>query len=223
MEAAVSRQKVSSSWPVDTPKSQKEVGEDKKKQAKKRGQNAENQTYLMSQRDEKILGLFLLDSMGINRGSMYDTFGDKHSLFVEAFRQYGETVRRDMTDLLEETGSPKEKLETVMRDLVPGMLGADPQGSTCRGCLITNTAVELAPHDREVAEVARSLLERTALDFQRCLERAVAAGEVRQSINTAAVSRYLTTVIQGVMVMGKAGMPKTTIRDAIEIALTTLD
>ena len=48
----------------------------------------------------------LLDGMGINRGSMYDTFGDKHALFVDAVEHYCDTVMQKAFDLLATPGSP---------------------------------------------------------------------------------------------------------------------
>ncbi len=36
----------------------------------------------------------LLENMGINRGSLYDTFGNKRSLFLAAIAHYDETVSK---------------------------------------------------------------------------------------------------------------------------------
>ncbi len=30
----------------------------------------------------------LVDTMGLNRGSIYDTYGDKHSLFLQCLHSY---------------------------------------------------------------------------------------------------------------------------------------
>ena len=164
----------------------------------------------------------LLDCMGINRGSMYDTFGDKRALFLKAFDQYGETVNRQIAAALNAPGSPRRNLETVLRRIVSNMLVRDP-GSGCRGCLITNTAVELAPHDADIAAAVRTLLDRTTNAFEACLDRAVEAGEVRTDLNTRAVARHLSAVMQGLMVLGKAEIDEGYVQDVVDVALGGLN
>ena len=88
----------------------------------------------------------LLDAMGINRASMYDTFGDKHALFMAAFEHYGRTVTRGVEEVLDGPGSPLANIRKVLT-----RMAGDVVGGRSRGCLACNTAVELAPHDSEVA------------------------------------------------------------------------
>jgi TetR/AcrR family transcriptional repressor of nem operon len=81
----------------------------------------------------------LLEGMGIGRGSFYDTFGDKHALFLAALDRFEEARTSWVDEALE--GSGADGIEEVFRRTVEGMTGSGPR----RGCLLANTAVELAP------------------------------------------------------------------------------
>ncbi len=86
----------------------------------------------------------LLDGMGINRGSMYDTFGDKRALFLAAIDHYRQKVAGPLVEALFAPGSPLENIRKTLCRL------AEAAGTKeCRGCLITNVTVEIAPHDPE--------------------------------------------------------------------------
>src|SRR5438045_9407687 len=60
----------------------------------------------------------LVKHMGINRQSIYDTLGDKHSLFLQALDRYCETQSRKVFDVLERPGSVKRKLRRVVEEHV---------------------------------------------------------------------------------------------------------
>src|SRR6266700_5433476 len=76
----------------------------------------------------------LLDHLGIRRQSLYDTFGDKHTLFLEALKRYDQ--RNSATiDILEGSGSGKEAIERVFHRAVQTLGQTKPP----RGCLIVNT------------------------------------------------------------------------------------
>ncbi len=158
----------------------------------------------------------LLHAMGINRGSMYDTFGDKHALFLAAIKQYGDTVIRGLEETL---SSPGPVLETLRRVLT-GMGQAG--GDRCRGCLATNTIVETAPHDPEVAKATKCLLRRIETSFQSALDRARRAGEIPRGSDTKALARFLATTAQGLVVMSKGRASRAHVRDTVAVTIAAL-
>ena len=160
----------------------------------------------------------LLDAMRISRGSMYDTFGDKHALFSAAIDHYGRTVTCGLEEMLSASGSPLGNIRKVMSRMVEQALNGE-----CRGCLATNTAVELAQHDPQTAEAVTAILRRIEKAFQRTLQRAVTASELKRTTDTRAHARFLTGTVQGVVVMGKASASRATLKDIVTVALSTLD
>src|SRR5256714_13307197 len=92
----------------------------------------------------------LVRHMGINRQSLYDTFGDKHSLYLQALDRYREVEGRKMFELLERPGPVKRALRQLFGGVVECALG----GGERRGCFVGNATSELAGRCRETAEKA---------------------------------------------------------------------
>src|SRR5260370_2379057 len=67
----------------------------------------------------------MVNNMGINRVSIYDTFGDKHSLFLEALDRYREIQSRKVFEELERPGSMKKHLRRLFEETVAGALSAE--------------------------------------------------------------------------------------------------
>ncbi len=160
----------------------------------------------------------LLEGMGIGRQSLYDTFGDKHSLFLEAVEQYNQCATQKLVDSLSAAGSPLGNVRRTLMAMAE-MCGDKP----CRGCLLTNTLVELAPHDPEVAAAAKRVLSRVESAFRKTLERAVEQGELPKDAKVRALARFLCNTLQGLTVMGKAGASRGAVKDIVEVALSAVE
>src|SRR4029077_7688696 len=85
--------------------------------------------------------------MGITGASLYNAFGDKRSLFREVLQRYAERGRRDGNARLESRVPPKQAVSAFLGEIVERAVDGDR-----RGCLLVNTALEIAPHDPEVGE-----------------------------------------------------------------------
>ena len=178
---------------------------------------------------EKAMGLFwrkgyeatglteLTKEMGIGRQSLYNAFGDKHGLFVESIKHYSMQNTRPLIDLLTAPGSGISNIRKALESVVELTNSGD-----CRGCLLTNSIVELASHDEEVAEVVRSAIGRLENAFKLALERSIESGEISQDLNPRAYARFLNNTLQGMIVLGKASTSKTILRDVVKVALSKL-
>lgn len=159
----------------------------------------------------------LLDAMEINRGSMYNSFGDKQSLFVQAIEHYCTRSREAVSTLLRRPGSSLENVVEVIRERAAAAL----QGPA-RGSLVTNSAVELAPHMAAVADTLTYHFSRLELMLRNALDRAVDSGELPHHTDTRALARFLVAVDQGLMVLGRAAAVQETIDDVVRVTVATL-
>lgn len=159
----------------------------------------------------------LVDHMGIKRGSIYNTFGDKHSLFIAAVEYYGEEITARTIKVLESNGSPVENIRTFFDTIVN-----TPADRKTRGCLISNTVVELAPHDEQVAQTVKRILEKIQTAFLNCLNRAVEVGELPKDTNTKVLSHFLATSTHGLIVTGKSSLDPKEVKEVVDVILSTL-
>lgn len=91
----------------------------------------------------------LVDTTGVNRASLYATYGDKRELFLAALKRYHGEVRQRMLAELARTLPPTQAIAAVFDKFIDQTRA--PGGNW--GCFIVNTALELAPHDSEIAEL----------------------------------------------------------------------
>lgn len=159
----------------------------------------------------------LLDAMGIGRQSLYNTFGDKHRLFLEAAKHYIDGNGQHLIDAIQAPGSPIGSIKNALTQLVEAMSSGE-----CHGCLVTNSIVELAPHDDEVHKLVRSTINRVEKAMKTTLDRAVTVGEISPEADTRAMARFLNSTVHGLVVMHKASTSKAALKDIVKIALTTL-
>ena len=160
----------------------------------------------------------LVDTMGVNRGSLYNTFGDKHALFVEAVEHYLNDRTSKLIEILSAGRSPLAGIQGFFNMVVDDLTS----GNGCRGCLITNAAVELAPHDVEVADVVRRSFKMMERAFRDQLNRAINEGEIPVESDTRMLARFLLTSLHGVVVMSKASAGKALLKDAVRATLSVL-
>ncbi len=50
----------------------------------------------------------LVDQLGISRSSLYDTYGDKHTLYLKALEEYQQTNGGKLCSIVHESASAKE-------------------------------------------------------------------------------------------------------------------
>ncbi len=162
----------------------------------------------------------LVQQMGINRGSLYDTFGDKRSLFLSAIEFYDERiVSAVLQGLVEQPGSPKAAVRDFLRAFV-GRAQTDPRG---RGCLITNSAVELSPHDPQIKARVAANLNRIESALYQPLRRAQQQGEISAGKDPKALARFLLNTLQGLRVITKVDPDPERVQDIVTTALSILD
>jgi TetR/AcrR family transcriptional regulator, transcriptional repressor for nem operon len=161
----------------------------------------------------------LLSAMNLSRGSLYDTFGDKRGLFLKVMDRYYTTFVGPMFSLLDQPGPALPSVRRFLYGLIDGCL-SDPQR---RGCLIANTVMELSPHEKDIARTLLQALKTAEDAFFKVLVRAKQQGELTHEKNPRALARFFTTMMQGAIVMIKAGAPADAVKQTTETALSILD
>lgn len=160
----------------------------------------------------------LLAAMNIGRQSLYDTFGDKRALFMAALERYRELSDAYLHGCLAEAPTVKAGFRRLFMQVVE-----EPEAHQRRGCLLVNSAVELAPHDPATARLVVAYQRATERLFRRGLELAQARGEVAAGRDVRALARYLVSALQGLRVMAKADPNRAVLRDVVSVALAALD
>lgn len=159
----------------------------------------------------------LLERMGIQRQSLYNAFGSKHDLFLEAIAHYGKTVVHRVERQLTGQGSPLENIQNFFY-----RTAENGQTLGCRGCLVVNTMIELSPHDPKVAAEVERLSRQVEKAFEYALKQAIAAEELPSDFDSPKMSRYLYHIILGLNARTKSVPNPEAIKETLDIALAVL-
>ena len=161
----------------------------------------------------------LVEHMGVSRQSIYDTFGDKHSLFLEALDRYREFQSRNIFELLEKPGSVKKNIQKLFDTVVERALSKEGR----RGCFIGNAMSEMAGRCKDTAERTCNSMSAAEKMFQRALLRGKQNGEFEGVRDPRAVARFLFSSLQGLLLMAKAKPERQTLNDIVRVTLSVLD
>lgn len=140
----------------------------------------------------------LLNVMGIGKKSLYDTFGNKRSLFLKALEYYAKTEVKLMRDQLLAPGSSLENLKTVLQNLQ--QMHSDP-GS--KGCMLGTNIADFNTSDEEIAATLRGYLQDVEDAFCTAITRAQEVGELKQVAAPRDLARMLLCTTQGMALLGR--------------------
>jgi len=152
----------------------------------------------------------LVEAMGINRGSLYATFGDKRSLFLQALKRYDAVHRAAWTDALAARLGPRAAILAAFDEAIRVAV----EDGSRDGCLVVNTALELSPHDREVAAVVAEALAGMEDFFRRMIEAGRRAGEIPATVEPGPTAGALLSLFVGLRVLAR-GRPEAPLLSAV--------
>ncbi|MDQ4502382.1 TetR/AcrR family transcriptional regulator [Sinomonas sp. ASV322] len=139
----------------------------------------------------------LAEATGIAKGSLYNAFASKRELFTKCLELYHRQVAELAKGLLEHPGTTRECIGAALRFVVDSDL-AQPLR---RGCLVGNTAVELAGHDADIAQKIRGMQDESTGWFEARIQRGQRDGDVSRDLDPRAYAEYLANTLAGLRVM----------------------
>lgn len=157
--------------------------------------------------------------MGVQKASLYATFGDKRKLFMAALAQYQDFHFAQFEREIQAAPS----LRQFLRDTLMIWMREAASRNSARGCFCVNTAVELGPRDPEIAKMLTLHAHRVERTMAEALDRAKAQGEVRADLDTQVAARHLYVTLYGLSAAGKGCFSATKLEPVVDMALSVLD
>ncbi len=161
----------------------------------------------------------LVKTMEINRGSLYDTFKDKRSLFKAALIHYSDTFVNSMFTALKAPNASKQEIIDLFYELVDKAVS----DSQRKGCLITNSVVEIGHHDLEISVHLATEIQKVEDLLHEVLVRAKDKGEIQTDKDPRALARHLLCSLKGLRVISKVNPDRETLLDMVAVTLSILE
>jgi TetR/AcrR family transcriptional regulator, transcriptional repressor for nem operon len=158
----------------------------------------------------------LLQGMGLGRGSLYDTFGDKHALYLAALSRYLAKYQAQAAAFLQQSAPLTEILEGFFEACLDILL-SDPAS---RGCFLVNASIEMAPQDSEVNQIVQSALQDIEEGFYRLLIKAQAVGDLSWTEDPHQLAHFLFGTLISIRVLARGKTERRVLQDIVKTALT---
>ena len=160
----------------------------------------------------------LIERTGLTAASLYNVYGDKRAMFRTALDHY---IEKSIGARLQRSESlpPRDALRAFFDDILRRSL-SDRQR---KGCMIVNSALEMAPHDKEFRETIVDTLKRLEAFFLDCVERGQADGTITSSQPAVGLAQHLLGVLMGVRVLARVRPERSLLEGVINTALAFLD
>ncbi|NQZ31505.1 MAG: TetR/AcrR family transcriptional regulator [Oceanospirillaceae bacterium] len=140
----------------------------------------------------------LTTHLGINKFSLYSTFGDKKTLYLKALAYYIDNQSIPALARLNEPDAGLIELEIYINNFI------ELQSHQTSGCFVQNAILELSLSDEKVRTEGSRLYSYILDSFQKVLTNAQRQGQIRNKEDVEVISHFLLLQLQGIRVLGKA-------------------
>lgn len=152
----------------------------------------------------------LVAGTGLNKHSLYQTFGGKDGLFARVLQRYLDQYSHRYLAIFEHKrglAALRSYFDAVLRQ------------SNARGCLIVNTAVERGASDPECRRVMTDYYKRLGACFARAVRQGQDDGAIRAELSARDTARWLVLAVQGLAVGSRLGAPMPTTRSLLALLI----
>jgi len=160
----------------------------------------------------------LTAKMGIQRPSLYATFGDKEKLFEAALRKYTNLHASLIRKKLQNATSVKAAFHNLFEE----MIEQEYKNKVSKGCFCINTIIELAPHDEKFEILTREHEMYLSVIFQETLLKGIKSGELESSLDDKALAQTLVVALIGITVLLKSHPERSFVDKSVTLILSLI-
>jgi AcrR family transcriptional regulator len=164
----------------------------------------------------------LTAAMGISKPSMYAAFGNKEQLYLQALQRYQQQQLSRHADALAREQDLTAALRSFLRS-VADMVVTGP--GRPGGCMVVTSAVscDLTRLPAPIVNALSETVHRSTFELlETRLGKAVAQGQLPDTIDIRQLADYFASLMSGMAVMAKLGADRQRLYGVIEQALLSL-
>lgn len=159
----------------------------------------------------------LTEATGLHKASLYQTFGDKHQLFISALKLYFKKSSKAQ----KESRNGEENPITAIRNSVDTTIDQCAEG---KGCLAVNSLIEVAPFDVEIDRILKKFRQHLDKHLAGLVDEAKSVRLVSDSVDTKEAVRMISIFLHGLSANMAAGMSankaRTLLHGQLDLVLT---
>jgi TetR/AcrR family transcriptional repressor of nem operon len=165
----------------------------------------------------------LLKSMRLSKSSLYQTFGNKHALFVRCIEHYQQTMVGELQQRLANSSSARRFVTAFLDDVISEAVANRGKNTPRRkGCFLVNTVNELCQRDDGIAKAVNDGTNNLANVFAQTIEMGKQKKEIRADVSTGHLVNYFMTALSGLRTMVKTGVDKRELMPVVKLITETI-
>lgn len=138
----------------------------------------------------------LLEAMQLNKGSMYNAFGNKRELFVKVFNWFAARFIRNMKEVFNKHENPVKAIEEIFY----GVARASDPLAHAKGCFYVNILGEMSGMDEDLVKTAQQKLTDVEALFYKELKRGIDNGYIDAALPAKSTAKYLVNLWNGLSI-----------------------
>lgn len=160
----------------------------------------------------------LVDATGLNRSSIYNSFGNKLDLFFDCLKLYQDQAKTAFSKIVINSQCPMRAIEGIF-ELYYNEISKDKEN---KGCLISNCTAEMGNQKSSIT----AFLSANQDGMISLLEELISNAQDKSIINTKKTAKdyalYLFSALQGYRMTGILINDKTQLRSIVDTTLQNL-
>lgn len=161
----------------------------------------------------------LVDHLGINRASIYDTWGDKHGLYLETLKHYRKFTSTHLLEKLRSNRSAREIIKDFLYDIVQDSVS----DQTRKGCFLSNSATELANCDQSVHAMFSENRVKMEAVLNELIKEGQEHGEFSDKHSSESYARFIFNTAGGLRILAKGTISEIEMNEVVDVALSALN
>jgi len=166
---------------------------------------------------EKTSMTDLVEHMGIHRRSLYDTFGDKHQLFLKAMDRFDNKISASLEGGVKRSKTAVEALQFIFELMIEGEEDSPP------GCLMVNSAVELAARDADVDTKSTEAFATAEQLLKDIIAWGQRDGQFTTDYEAGELAEYLHNAWVGLRVMARTSVSREKLHRIAQVSIKFLE
>ncbi|MEM6360093.1 MAG: TetR/AcrR family transcriptional regulator [Bacteroidota bacterium] len=160
----------------------------------------------------------LVDISGLNRSSIYNSFGDKFNLYEKSLKYYQQLQQEKLTQYMGSNKSPRRQIVALFEAVAEEIINQN----NANGCFMSNCTTELANSNPRIHDFLVSNKKTMTDLFKGLILQARREGEIDVRKDADELASYLFSSIQGLRVTGMLDDKKSDIQGIVKQVLSVL-
>lgn len=161
----------------------------------------------------------ILNATGLSRSSLYDSFQDKHNLYLQSLEFYKESAGQKFQNIDDKNMNGLQKLESMFKGVVNHLV----EHPDDNGCLLVNAAAEMSKQCFKTSQVVCNSKD----EVQELLSSWISDAEQKKVLKlhkpAKVYGQFLYNTLCGLRVMSQSGAGKTELNNVVKVALDSLN